>query len=45
MRSRPELFSLWRQGHREWALFNLFGQPILATLAAWIGLLLGAPGG
>ena len=36
-----ESTQLWRVGQRRQALLNLFGQPLLGGLAAWMGLLLG----
>jgi fluoride exporter len=42
-----ETTQLWRQGARRAALLNLCGQPVLGTLCAWLGLVIGlgvAPG-
>ncbi len=36
-----ETMQLWRDGLRRRAVFNLFGQPMLGGIAAWLGLLAG----
>lgn len=37
-----ETLQLWHKGRRGQAIYNLFGQPLLGGLAAWIGVLIGS---
>lgn len=36
-----ESIQLWRHGSRRAAVLNLWGQPVLGLLCAWLGLLVG----